>query len=320
MMAKLVADRRHGDWIYEIKHDGYRALVLIDGKEIKALSRNENDFGARFPEVIQSFSKLKVSDAIIDGEIVALDKQGRSSFQLLQQYFMGKQKPPLAFYGFDLLRLNQKDLKQLPIEERKAKLEMLLKNPPGIIRYSVSFTENIDALLDKIRELGLEGLIGKRSGSKYEPGQRSGTWIKLKVLHQQEFVIGGFTPPDGSRKYFGAILVGVYEGKDFKFSGRVGTGFDEITLKNLYTQLKEIATDKPVFVNLPKGGGSRWDKGLTAAEMRHSTWVKPKIVCQVKFTGWTQDDRLRQPVYLGLREDKNPGEIIRENAPTVGDR
>jgi bifunctional non-homologous end joining protein LigD len=320
MMAKLVTQRPRGDWIYEIKHDGYRALVLIAGKEIKVLSRNEKDFGHRFPEAVESFSKLKIQDAIIDGEIVALDDQGRSSFQLLQQYFMGKQKPSLAFYAFDLLRLNREDLQHLPIEERKAKLEDLLKKPRGIIRYSISFTENIDALLEKVRELGLEGLIGKRSGSKYEPGQRSGSWIKLKVLQEQEFVIGGFTPPDGSRKYFGSILVGVFEGKHFKFSGRVGTGFNEKTLKSLYTQLKRIEIDKPPFFDLPTGGRSRWDKGLTIAEMKRSIWVKPEVVCLIKFSGWTQDDRLRQPVYLGLREDKNPNDVVKENAAETVNR
>jgi bifunctional non-homologous end joining protein LigD len=140
---------------------------------------------------------------------------------------MGQEKPPIVFYAFDLLRLNGKDLRSLPIEERKAKLEELLKKPRGVIRYSVSFTEDIEKLLSRTRKLGLEGLIGKRKGSRYEAGKRSGAWIKIKLHQGQEFVIGGYTEPEGGRKYFGALLVGFYEGKKLKFAGRVGTGFSE---------------------------------------------------------------------------------------------
>src|SRR5208283_3015087 len=143
-----------------------------------------------------------------------------------------------VFYAFDLLRLNGKDLQNLPIEERKAKLEELLKKPPGVIRYSVSFTKDIKELLARAQELGLEGLIGKRSGSRYEPGKRTGAWIKLKLHQEQEFVIGGYTEPEGSRKYFGALLVGFYDGKELKFAGRVGTGFSDKLLGTLFSKLR----------------------------------------------------------------------------------
>jgi bifunctional non-homologous end joining protein LigD len=199
-------------------------------------------------------------------------------------------------------------------EERKANLEELLKKPPGVLRYSASFTKDIPELLDRARTLGLEGLIGKRRGSRYEPEKRSGAWIKIKLHLEQEFVIGGYTEPEGSRKYFGALLVGFFEGKKLKFAGRVGTGFREKLLSILYSQLSAILVDKCPFYNLPAVGRNRWDQGLTAAEMNRCHWVKPVMVCQVKFTEWTRDDRLRQPVFLGIREDKNANEVVREKA------
>jgi bifunctional non-homologous end joining protein LigD len=314
MKAKLVDSTPSGDWIYEIKFDGYRALALRGGSETRLLSRNQKDLGGRFPEVKDSIAALDIQDAIIDGEIVALDEKGRTSFQLLQSLDMGQERPPIVFYAFDLLWLNGKNLQNLPIEERKAKLEELLKDPPGVIRYSVSFTKDVQELLNRARELGLEGLIGKRSGSRYEPGKRTGAWIKLKLHQEQEFVIGGYTEPEGSRKYFGALLVGFYEGKKLKFAGRVGTGFSEKLLRTLFSELEKIRVERFPFSNLPAVGRSRWDQGLTAAEMKRCRWVKPAMVCQIKFTEWTRDDRLRQPVFLAIRDDKNPNEVVREKA------
>jgi bifunctional non-homologous end joining protein LigD len=265
--AKLVDSMPKSDWIYEIKFDGYRAIALRGGTETRLLSRNQKDLGSKFPEVKDSIAALDVQDAIIDGEIVALDEKGRSSFQLLQGFDMGEERPPIVFYAFDLLWLNGNNLQNLPIEERKAKLEELLKKPPGVIRYSVSFTQDIPELLDRARKLGLEGLIGKRAGSRYEPGKRTGAWIKVKLHQEQEFVIGGYTEPEGSRKYFGALLVGFYEGKKLKFAGRVGTGFSDKLLSTLYSELSKIRIEKCPFYNLPAVGRSRWDQGLTAAEM-----------------------------------------------------
>ena len=275
---------------------------------------DEKDLGRKFPEVKDAVAALAVQDAVIDGEIVALDDKGRSSFQLLQGFDMGLVRPPIIFYAFDLLRLNGKDLQGLPIEERKAKLEALLKKPPGVIRYSVSFTKNIEELLSRVRGLGLEGLIGKRTNSRYEAGKRTGAWVKIKLHKEQEFVIGGYTEPEGSRKHFGALLVGFYEGKNLKFAGRVGTGFSEKLLRSLFDDLQKIRVESCPFSNLPAPGRNRWDQGLTAAEMKRCRWVKPSMVCQVKFTEWTRDDRLRQAVFLGIREDKNPNEVVREKA------
>ena len=276
MKATLVNSMPTGSWIYEIKFDGYRALALRGGNQTRILSRNQKDLGKKFQTIADSIAALNVQDAVIDGEIVALDDKGRSSFQLLQGFDMGLVRPPIAFYAFDLLRLNGEDLRGLPIEERKAKLAALLKNPPPGIRYSASFTENIDRLLTKVRELSLEGLIGKRPGSKYD-SKRSGVWIKIKLYQQGSFVIGGYTQPGGERKHLGALLVGVYQDGKLKFAGRVGTGFSEKLLKLLSGQLNKIAVKDCPFDNLPATGRGL-DPGLTAAEMKRCVWVKP-VLC-----------------------------------------
>jgi bifunctional non-homologous end joining protein LigD len=223
---------------------------------------------------------------------------------------MGLVRPPIVFYAFDLLRLNGEDLRGLPIEERKAKPAALLKNPHPSIRYSASFTENIDKLLSRVREMSLEGLIGKRAGSKYD-SQRSGTWIKIKLYQQGPFVIRIYPARRRTETHGGALLVGVYENGKLKFAGRVGTGFSEKLLQALSVELDKIAVKACPFYNLPATGRGL-DPGLTVAEMKRCVWVKPSNVCQIKFTEWTRDDRLRQPVFLGIREDKNANEVIRE--------
>ena len=237
MKALLAESPLHGDWLYEIKFDGFRAIALKGGNETRLLSRNEKDFGGKFPEVIESISELTVRDAIIDGEIVALDEKGLSSFQLLQAFELGEERPPIFFYAFDLLRLDGKDLRERPLSERKTMLQKLLKNAPGVIRFSASLGEDAEELYRQARGIGLEGLIGKRKDSAYEAGRRSGAWIKLKFHSEQEFVIGGYTPPSGTRKHFGALLVGVYDGKELNFVGKVGTGFNVALLKNLHAQI-----------------------------------------------------------------------------------
>jgi bifunctional non-homologous end joining protein LigD len=312
MKATLVNSMPTGSWIYEIKFDGYRALALRGGNQTRILSRNQKHLGKKFQIIADSVAALTVKDAVIDGEIVALDDKGRFSFQLLQGFDMGLVRPPIAFYAFDLLRLNGTDLRGLPIEERKAKLAALLKNPPPGIRYSASFTENIDELLTRVRALSLEGLIGKRAGSKYD-SNRSGVWIKLKLYQQGSFVVGGYTQPGGERKHLGALLVGVYQHGKLRFAGRVGTGFSEKLPKLLAVELNKIAVKDCPFDNLPATGRGL-DPGLTAAEMKRCVWVKPVVVCEAKFTEWTRDDRLRHPVFLGLRDDKKASEVVREKA------
>ncbi len=312
MKAKLAASPPQGNWVYEIKFDGFRALAFKNNGDVQLFSRNEKNFAGKFPEVAESVAEIPVETAILDGEIVALDKKGISSFQLLQAFELGQERPPIYFYAFDLLQLNGKDLCSQPLNERKTLLARLLKKPPGNIRYSASLGQDAEKLLKQAEQLGLEGLIGKRTYSVYEAGRRSGAWIKLKLHREQEFVIGGFTDPEGARKHFGALLVGFHEGKELKFCGKVGTGFDMALLKNLSERFKRIAREDCPFVNIPEPRSGRYGAGVTVAEMKRCHWLEPKLVCQVKFSEWTRDEKLRQPVFLGLREDKDAAEVVRE--------
>ena len=214
--------------------------------------------------------------------------------------------------AFDLLRLNGEDLRGLPIEERKAKLAALLKSPPAAIRVFGLFYTDYRRASEEGTGIVTGGLIGKRAGSKYD-SKRSGAWIKIKLYQQSSFVIGGYTQPAGERKHMGALLVGVYENGKLKFAGRVGTGFSERLLKSLSAELNKTAVKSCPFFNLPATGRGL-DPGLTVAEMRRCVWVKPIVVCEVKFTEWTRDDRLRQPVFLGIREDKNASKVVWEKA------
>jgi bifunctional non-homologous end joining protein LigD len=312
MKARLVSSPPSGEWIYEIKLDGFRAIALKQGDDVRLLSRNEKDFGAKFPEVSGAVAQLSAKEAVIDGEIVALDAKGRSSFQLLQACDIGEERPPIFFYVFDLLRLNGKDLRNEPLVARKELLEKLLKNVHGAIRFSPSLEGSPEKLLDKARRLGLEGLMAKRKDSVYEPGRRSGAWIKLKLHQEQEFVIGGYTPPQGHRRHFGSLLVGYQTKTGLHFAGKVGTGFDEALLADLHGRFDALSIPDCPFENLPEENGSRYSQGLTVAEMKRCHWVKPALVCQVKFSEWTRDGKLRQPVFLGLRDDKDASEVIRE--------
>lgn len=314
MKARLVERPLPGQWIYEIKHDGFRALAIKNGGDLQLLSRNQKELGAKFPEIARAVAKIKATDFIIDGEIVAVEETGRSSFQLLQAYDLGQARPPILFYAFDLLRLNGKDYLREPLTVRKAALEKLLVRPPDCVRFSASLEGDTQNLLEQARKLGLEGLIGKRKDSLYEAGQRTGSWIKLKITLEQEFVIGGFTNPQGSRKFFGALLVGFFDKQKFLFAGKVGTGFNEKSLRALYRELEKIDIPNCPFVNLPEKKGDRWSPGLTASEMRKCHWVAPKLVAQIRYTEWTRDNKLRHPVYLGLREDKAAKEVVKESA------
>src|SRR5438876_7882834 len=232
MKARLVDEPpKHGDWLYELKFDGIRAMAIKNDRKVSLISRNGNRLDARFPAIAEAVKNLPVRDCVIDGEVVALDEEGRSSFQLLQALEMEGRKAPLRFYVFELLQLDGKSLLGLPLEHRKQVLAKICENVGDPIRYSGEISGDVKSLLAEVKRRGLEGLIGKQRNSVYEPGRRSGTWIKLKCINEQEFVIGGYTPPAGSRKYFGAIRVGYYEDKKkkrdscLKFAGKVGSGF-----------------------------------------------------------------------------------------------
>jgi len=249
---------------------------------------------------------------VIDGEVVALDKEGRSSFQLLQGLEMEGRKSPTYYYVFDLLQAEGRSLVNQPLEFRKGCLQRICAEAEEPIRFSGEIGGEPAKLLAEVRRHGLEGLIGKQRGSLYEPDRRSGAWIKLKVLNQQEFVIGGYTPPAGSRKHFGALLVGYYDKKRLLFAGKVGTGFDVKSLASLSRQFKKEERADCPFADLPTKQGGQWVQGITPAIMRRCHWINPVFVCQVKFAEWTRDAKLRHPVFLGMREDKDAKEVTRE--------
>jgi len=315
MKAKLVEKPpATDDWVYELKFDGIRLIAVKRDKKISLFSRNQNDLSARFPDIVEAIKNLPARECVIDGEVVALDDKGRSSFQLLQAHEMEGRKSPIYFYAFDLLQLDGKSLIGLPLEARKNVLERLCAGAGDPIRYSGAIGGDSDAkrLLEEVKRRGLEGLIGKQRNSVYEPGRRSGAWIKLKCVNEQEFVIGGYTPPQGARKYFGAILVGYYDNNKLRFAGKVGTGFTAKSLSILHKRLQKEARPDCPFVDLPSKQNGQWVQGITPSMMKKMHWVNPKFIAQIKFAEWTRDKKLRAPVFLGLRDDKKPTEVVRE--------
>ena len=319
MKAKLVENPpTTGDWIYELKFDGIRLLVVKREQKLSLLSRNQNELGTRFPEIVEAMKNLQARECVIDGEVVALDEVGRSSFQLLQALEMEGRKSPVYFYAFDLLQLDGRSLLDLPLEARKSVLEKLCAavaaggDRGSPIRYSGAIGSNAERLLQEVKCRGLEGIIGKRRNSVYEPGRRRGAWIKLKCVNEQEFVIGGYTPPQGARKHFGAILVGYYENKKLIFAGKVGTGFTSKSLAILHKKFRAEERPECPFVDLPSKQSGQWVQGITPSMMRKMHWINPVFVCEIKFAEWTRDGKLRAPVFLGLREDKKAGDVVRE--------
>ena len=315
MKARLIDDPpTHGDWLYELKFDGIRAIAVKNTSKISLISRNGNKLDARFPEIAEAVKKLLVRECVIDGEAVALDEEGRSSFQLLQALEMERRKAPLRLYVFDLLQLDGKSLLGIPLEQRKQLLAKVCESVGDPIRYSGEISGDVKSLLAEVKRRSLEGLIGKQRKSVYEPGRRTGTWIKLKCVSEQEFVIGGYTPPAASREYFGAILVGYYDGGKLKFAGKVGSGFTSKSLSMLHKKFREEEREGCPFVDLPSKQGGEWVQGITPSMMKKMHWVNPKFVAQIKFAEWTRDGKLRQPVFLGMREDKDATEVRREAA------
>jgi bifunctional non-homologous end joining protein LigD len=304
-----------GRWRLEIKLDGYRAVAVINQGRVELWSRNHKPLTGDYPEIVAALQKLPCDNAVLDGEIVALDEQGRTRFQLLQGRGMIGARAPIVYYVFDLLHRDGESLLRQPIEERQTALQDLLGPTPGIARFSPVFETEPQALLHEVRKQGLEGIIAKQPGSLYEPDRRSGAWLKCKVMGEQEFVIGGYTPPKNSRPYFGAILVGYYRGKDFLYAGKVGSGFDHRLLESLYAAFQKRRIAKCPFVNLPLGHRSHFGTTMHSAAMREVTWLEPALVAQVRFAEWTQEGLLRQPVFLGLRQDKAARDVVREAGP-----
>jgi len=315
MKALLVEAIPQGPhWIYEVKFDGVRALAIKTKNQITLLSRTNKELTKKYSPVAEGLAGLRPREFVLDGEIVAVDENGRSDFQLLQSYEMaGGDKPPLFYYAFDLLEVDGKDYKSLALWQRKAILEQMLKEGSSTIRFSQSIRGDSERLVREMQKRGLEGLVAKQRESKYLPGVRGHGWAKIKWTREQEFVIGGYTEPQGSRTHFGAVLVGYYEKGKLIFAGKVGTGFNEKMLGMLNRTFAKLQTKDCPFANLPeKPVTTSRSKGLTAREMRRCTWLKPQLVCQVRFAEWTRDNHLRQPSFLGLREDRKPREVVKE--------
>jgi DNA ligase D-like protein (predicted ligase) len=311
MAAQVVQELPEGgDWMYEVKFDGYRALLLKNGPDVQIRSRNNKDLTHTYPGLHAAALRLRADRAVVDGEIVAVDATGHPSFQALQ-HRGAHPKHIVVCYGFDLLHLDGKDLTRLPLERRRAALRTVVADS-GIL-LSETLTGTAAQVTDAVRELGLEGVIAKRRDSLYEAGQRSGSWLKLKLDKQQEFVIGGYRPgPHG----VDALLVGFYEGRELRFAGKVRAGFTPHVRREVYSRLAPLHIDDCPFADLPNSKTSHWGGGVTADQMSEMQWVRPKLVAQIRFVEWTADAHLRHAAFLGLRTDKKPAQVRREPQST----
>ena len=286
-------------WVFEVKWDGYRALAYVRGSEVKLLSRNDNDLTQRFQNVAKEIAKaVKSPHAVLDGEVCALDDRGRASFSAMQQG-----GAPLVYYAFDLLELDGEPLLELPLEERQERLTQLLDPRSRIVRPSERFDDG-EALLEAVTAQDLEGIMAKRVDSRYSEGKRTRDWLKIKTHGRQEFVIAGYTHGGGRRaSTFGSLILGLHEGGELKYVGNVGTGFTDTEIRRLLDKLKPLRRETSPFRTVPKMPRVRKDEIV---------WVEPELVAEVEFAEFTHDGRLRAPSYQGLREDKEPEEVHRE--------
>jgi bifunctional non-homologous end joining protein LigD len=306
-MLAGIAEKPFDDenWLFEIKWDGYRAVSFIRDGNVRLVSRNQNDLSARYPELQDLPKFVNAKNAILDGEVVALDEQGRPSFSLMQQrtgirqhgrQATPRQDLPIMYFLFDIIYLDGYDLRRVNLDDRKRVLREALRDGE-IIRYSDHYAGQGVALFNAAKEKGLEGIIAKKRNSCYEE-RRSREWLKIKITQTVECVIGGYTDPEGARQYFGALVLGLYnDKKQLIHVGNAGTGFNQNTLKQMWAQLNELETNKNPFTG--------------PVEPKKVHWVKPVLVAEVKFTEWTHETdegglKLRAPVFMGLREDKNP--------------
>jgi bifunctional non-homologous end joining protein LigD len=297
MLAVLVKEPfDHPDWIFEVKWDGYRAVAEIRDDGVSLYSRNGISFDKKFFPIVEALEKLKF-DAVLDGEIVVVDDQGRPDFQMLQHY-QGSGSGYLLYCVFDLLHFRGYDLTELPLLRRKELLKKILPSGPKI-RFSDHVWKEGVLFYNVAKEKGLEGIVAKHSQSVYEAGRRSRQWLKVKTQLTQEAVITGFTEPGGGRKYFGALVLGVYEGDELMYIGHVGGGFTANHLRDIREKLGPLIQNECPFTVTPE----------TNAPV---TWVKPELVCEVALSGWTEDAVMRHPVFLRLREDKVAREVVRE--------
>ncbi len=295
------------DWTYEIKLDGYRALAFKKAGKVHLRSRNDNDFNARYPGIVKALAPMP-DDTVIDGEVVALDDDGRPSFNTLQNY--GSAGAPLHFYVFDLLVLEGRDVTKETLETRRRLLEKhVLPKLSEPIRYSPVLKASLKDLIESVKDQGFEGLVAKRRDSKYEPGLRSGAWQKMRVNQGQELVIAGYTP---SPKNFDALVIGYYEGDKLMYAARTRNGFTPASRAELFKKIKPLEIKECPFANLPEKKAGRWGAGLTAAKMAECRWLKPQLVGQFEFVEWTADNHLRHSKFIALREDQRARDVKRQ--------
>jgi bifunctional non-homologous end joining protein LigD len=297
MLATLVDESfSDPDWVFETKWDGFRSVCFLQDGQTRLVSRNQIEMTPQYPELENLARQFKAKQAIIDGEIVALDDKGMPRFQLLQPRVGRKSglsalrgKGQIVYYAFDLIYCDGYDLTSCTLVERKALLEKILR-PAGFVKYAEHIEAEGDLFFKEIEKFRLEGMIAKRAASPYVQ-KRSSDWLKVKTVQRSEVVIGGYTQPRGSRSHFGALVVGLYRGKELHYVAHTGGGFNQQTLAKVHRLLQPLKTNTSPFVVKPKTN-------------EPVQWVKPKLVAEVKFSEWTADARMRHPVFLGLREDK----------------
>ncbi len=314
MLATLVDEPfNSAEWLYEVKWDGYRALAYLENGRVRLVSRNQNEMTGEFPELQELATQVEASTAIVDGEIAALDEEGRPSFSLMQQRSgfvergkRGARNPEIqiVYYAFDLLYLDGYSLLRVDLEKRKELLASIV-TPSDVVKYSEHFDDGL-ALYEAAKSRGLEGIVAKRRRSCYEP-RRSREWLKMKITRRQECVIGGYTDPRGGREHFGSLVLGLYDDKGrLVHVGNAGSGFNQRTHADMWRRLQKLATNKNPFAD-------------TVEALRRTHWVKPELVAEIKFTEWTHEGqsgaiKMRAPVFQGLRKDKPPRQCVFERA------
>jgi bifunctional non-homologous end joining protein LigD len=291
MLATLVDEPfSDPDWIFETKWDGYRSVCFLKHGKAQFVSRNQIEMTPQYPELANIGKQVRAKEAILDGEICALDARGIPRFQMLQRKG-GRQRPPIVYFVFDLLYVDGHDLTACTVVERKAKLAEILK-PSSVIKLSDHIEGDGEAFFREIEKFQLEGMMAKRADSKYVQ-KRSSDWLKIKTVMRQEVVVGGYTQPRGTRSHFGSLVCGLYRGDELHYVAHIGGGFNEKLLAAIYKLMQPLKSNQSSFLQVPKTN-------------EPVQWLKPKLVAEVKFSEWTADNRLRHPVFVGLREDKAP--------------
>jgi bifunctional non-homologous end joining protein LigD len=307
MLARSATELPTGPaWTYEVKWDGYRALAIKDGLNVRLVSRNQKDLTRDYPAIVAAVMAVNAHSFVLDGEIVALGSDGRPSFQALQH--RTTEGLALVYYAFDVLAIGEEELIRQPLEKRRQRLKAIVGGSGVLLSEPLSGTaQHIE---HEIRKLRLEGVMAKRRDSPYVPGLRSDAWVKVKFSPRQEFVIGGFKPNAAN---FESVLVGHYDKRALYFAGRIRAGLTPHIRAEVFRQIADRSVRKCPFVNLPnRSGASHWGEGITEEDMSQLKWVKPALVVEVAFVEWTRDGLLRHPQFVGLRKDKKVGQVKRE--------